>query len=139
MGKYKIISVLANHSIVTNGENHAFHYIIETPEGKKIFYGLDGAWFLRPSWEEMKKHKFDIMIFDCTAGDSDDWRLFEHNTIPMLRMMVKEIGERKMLAENGKLIASHFAKSLHGTHEETENILSEINVLTAYDGLKLDF
>ncbi|MBQ7794898.1 MAG: hypothetical protein IJ366_10335 [Clostridia bacterium] len=138
MGNYSIMPILANHDVVINGDSCAYHYIIETSDGKTIFYGLDGAWFLRPSWEEMKKHMFDIMIFDCTVGDNDDWRLFEHNTISMLRTMIKEIKERNILKDNGRLIASHLAKTLHGSHEETELILNKIDVLTAYDGMKLE-
>lgn len=139
LGEYNITPLLANHDVVADGEAFAFHYIIETSDGKKIFYGLDGAWFLNPSWQVMKKHKFDIMIFDCTVGDSHDWRIFEHNTIPMLRTMIKEIQEQKLVKDDGKLIASHMARTLHGSHEETENILKKIGVLTAYDGLKISF
>ena len=89
--------------------------------------------------EEMKKHKFDIMVFDCTVGDSVDWRFFEHNTIPMLRMMVEGIKMTDMLEDNGLLVASHLARTLHDSHEETTQILQEINMLTAYDGMKLKF
>lgn len=137
MGKYEVIPLLANHQMVIDGDACAFHYIINTSDGKKIFYGLDGAWFLRPSWEVMKKYKFDIMVFDCTVGDKEDWRLFEHNTIPMLRMIVEGIKMADMLDDNGILVASHLARTLHASHEETKEILKEINMLTAYDGMKL--
>lgn len=139
MGNYEIIPLLANHQMVADGDSFAFHYIIKTPDKKTLFYGLDGAWFLRPSWQEMKKHKFDVMVFDCTVGDSDDWRLFEHNTIPMLRMMLDGIKEEKLLADGGKLVASHLARTLHTTHEETAKILEKIDTITAYDGMKIEF
>lgn len=137
MGEYIITPLLANHDVVARGDCYAFHYIIETG-GKKIFYGLDGAWLLRPTWQEMKNHKFDLMIFDCTVGDSHDWRIFEHNTIPMLRAMVKEIAQQNLLNQNGRLVASHLARTLHGSHEQTERILAELDMLTAYDGMKLN-
>lgn len=139
VGEYKVIPLLANHDIVADGNNYSFHYIIETSDGKKIFYGLDGAWFLRSSWEEMKKHKYDIMVFDCTVGDKDDWRAFEHNTIPMLRIMLKEVRNNKLTVSDGKLIASHMARTLHGSHKQTQSILSEIGMLTAYDGFEVMF
>ena len=44
-----------------------------------------------------------------------------------------------MLDDNGVLVASHLARTLHGSHEETSKILKEINMLTAYDGMKLVF
>lgn len=139
MGKYEVTPLLANHQIVIDGDACAFHYIIKTPDGKKVFYGLDGAWFLRPSWEEMKKHKFDVMVLDCTVGDSNDWRLCEHNTVPMLRMLVEGIHMENMIAENGVIVASHLARTLHKPHEETKEILKKAGMLTAYDGMKLVF
>lgn len=87
----------------------------------------------------MKRHRFDAMVFDCTVGDMDDWRLFEHNTIPMLRMMIKEIRHRDMVKENGVLIASHLARTLHGTQEQTQESLKPLDMLVAYDGMKISF
>lgn len=139
VGNYTIIPLLSNHDVVIAGDRCSYNYIIKTPDDKEVFYGLDGAWFLRPSWQEMKKHKFDIMVFDCTVGDCDDWRLFEHNTIPMLRTIVKAIKESDMIKKSGKLIASHLAKGLHLPHRETEKILNKINVSTAFDGMNISF
>jgi len=139
IGDYEVIPLLANHQMVICGDACAFHYIINTPNGKSIFYGLDGAWFLRPSWEVMKKYKFSLMVFDCTVGDKNDWRMFEHNTIPMLRMIVEGIKTADMLDDNGMLVASHLARTLHTSHEETNKILEKIDMLTAYDGMKLVF
>lgn len=136
---YKIIPLLANHEMVCDEENLACHYIIETSDGKKLFYGLDGAWFLRPSWQEMKKHKFDVMVFDATCGDYHDWRIFEHNTIPMLREITEEIRVQKVISENGILVASHLARTLHLPHKETAEILEKFGVVCAYDGLTIEF
>lgn len=139
MGGFEITPILANHHMVIDGNSCAFHYIITDKSGKKIFYGLDGAWILRPSWEEMKKHKFSIMVFDCTVGDKSDWRLFEHNTIPMLRMIIEGVKSADIVAENGVLVASHLARTLHGSHEETKEILQKIGVAIAYDGMNIQF
>lgn len=137
IGGYNVTPLLANHMEVTTQTKKAYHYIIKTPAGKEIFYGLDGAWLLRPSWQEMLKHRFDLMIFDCTVGDRDDWRLFEHNTIPMLRKMVAEIREKDLVKENGYLVASHMARTLHVSHEYTARVLAEMGMIAAYDGLQL--
>lgn len=139
MGGYRIMPVLANHDVVVTAEDAAVHYIIQTPDGKTLFYGLDGAWFLRPSWEEMKKYRFDLMVLDATVGDRADWRIFEHNTIPMLRMMAEEIKSRDMVAENGLLVASHLSRTLHASPEETDAIMRRFGLLTATDGLCLAF
>ena len=134
-GNYTIIPLLANHEIVALDNKFAYHYIIITPDEKVIFYGCDGAWLLRPTWNKMLEYKYDAMIFDCTVGDSDDWRLFEHNTIPMLRTMLKEIRAKEMIKENGVAIASHLARTLHVSHEETVEILKKLDMETAFDGM----
>ena len=139
MGAYEITPLLANHHVILDGDACAFHYTIKTPDGKEVFYGLDGAWFLRPSWEEMKKHKFDVMVLDCTVGDNNDWRLCEHNTIPMLRMLVEAIHMENMIAENGVIVASHIAIPLHRPHTETKELLKNSGMHTAYDGMKIVF
>lgn len=139
IGRYLVIPMLANHDIVADGDKFALHYIIKTPDGKTLFYGCDGAWLLRPTWNKMLEYKFDVMVFDCTVGDSDDWRLFEHNTIPMLRTMLKEVREKEMIKEGGKAIASHLARTLHVSHEETAKILEKLDMLTAFDGMKIEF
>lgn len=139
LGRYSVIPMLANHDIVADGDKFALHYIIKTPDGKTLFYGCDGAWLLRPTWNKMLEYKFDLMVFDCTVGDSDDWRLFEHNTIPMLRTMLKEVREKEMIKAGGKAIASHLARTLHVSHEETVKILEKLDMLTAFDGMKTEF
>lgn len=139
LGKYKVMPVLANHDVVQHGIRQACHYIIRTPNHQTVFYGLDGAWFLRPSWKEMCRHKYDVMVLDCTVGDREDWRLFEHNTIPMLRQMVREIHEKKLLNRDGVLVASHLARTLHDSHEQTEAVLKELSMMTAFDGMKIHF
>ena len=138
VGRYLVTPLSANHDEVITRTKKAYHYIIQTPAGRKIFYGLDGAWFLRPSWKEMLRHQFDLMVLDCTVGDSDDWRLFEHNTIPMLRKMTAEIKEKGLIREDGYLVASHMARTLHGTHDETAKVLHEMGMLAAYDGMKIE-
>ena len=139
MGEYEIIPLLANHMDIMNENSCSFHYIIKTFDSKTVFYGLDGAWFLRPSWEIMKKQKFDIMVMDCTVGDMNDWRFCEHNTIPMLRIMADGIRTSGMLLENGKIVASHFARTLHVSHEDTREVLEQMDVITAYDAMALEF
>ena len=139
VGDYTVMPLIASHSVPLDSEHTAMHHIVTTPEGKTLFYGLDGAWFFGPSWLVMKEYRFDAMVLDCTVGDSDDWRLFEHNTIPMLRTMTKGIREAGLVKDGGQLIASHMARTLHGSHEETAAILAGFGMAAAYDGMKIDF
>lgn len=139
LGKYKVMPVLANHDVVQHGGRQACHYIVRTPNRKTMLYALDGAWFLRPTWEEMKRHRFDVMVLECTVGDREDCRIFEHNNIPMLRYLVREIRSEKLPEKNGVIVASHISRNLHESTEHTTALLKEADILTAYDGLTLRF
>ena len=44
--------------------------------------------------------------------------------------------ENKMLNENSTVIASHLARTLHASHEETEHIFKEFGMIVAYDGVE---
>lgn len=139
IGRYRVTPVLANHDVVSRGTRRAYHYIIDTPDGKTLLYALDGAWFLCPTWEEMRRHMYDLMVLDCTVGDCDDWRLCEHNTIPMLRLLTRQMRAQKMLRRGGQIVASHFSRDLHGSHEETAHILEAFGVRAAFDGMRIEF
>ena len=55
----------------------------------------------------------------------------------MIRKMVDEINAKELMKEGGKLIASHMARTLHKSHEDTAEILEKINMITAFDGMKV--
>ena len=114
------------------------HYIF-TLGGKKLFYGCDGGWFVNPSFIFLKKQEIDIAVLDCTVGDYDgDFRIGEHNSIPMVKMMLPSLYNVGAIKENAEIILSHMAPSLHASHEETEKIAATFGARVAYDGLELD-
>ncbi len=127
-----VTSVPANHDPIA----HPQHFIFDI--GKKIFYGCDGAWFLNESFIFMKNKQLDAAVLDCTVGDYvGDFRLGEHNSIPMLRLMLPSMLNVKMISENTKIILSHLAPSLHKSHSETEKIAGDLGATVAYDGMRI--
>ena len=132
---YKVTALSANH-IVADSDEVALHYIFEKND-KSLFYGCDGGWFTASTWEYIRKLTFDKVVLDATVGDKDgDFRLGTHNSIPMLRLIVAAMRENKMLNENSTVIASHLARTLHASHEETEHIFKEFGMIVAYDGVE---
>jgi phosphoribosyl 1,2-cyclic phosphate phosphodiesterase len=114
------------------------HYIFTLGE-KKLFYGCDGGWFVNPSFIFLKKQKIDIAVLDCTVGNYDgDFRIGEHNSIPMVKMMLPSLYNVGAIKEDAEIILSHMAPSLHASHEETEKIAATFGARVAYDGLELD-
>lgn len=133
VGEYQITSLPANHT--------AFpcHYSIESGD-KKLFYGLDGAWLCFDTFYAMRKKKYDVMILDATVGDYEgDFRLAEHNSIPMIRMMEKSFPSMRAADEHTKIVLDHLARTLHKSYEETVEIAAKDGYIVAYDGMKLEF
>lgn len=125
---YIIRSYAANHCTAKD----PMHMVIESKkDGKRLFYGCDGAWMYYDTYKSLfALEHFDMMIFDCTIGDiHGDYRIFEHNNVAMIaemRELFKKICPRFM--------ASHLARTLHpATHEETAAVLAKYGFETAYD------
>ena len=126
-----ITGMPANHNPKMNPQ----HFIIELGE-KKMFYGCDGGWLLNETYGYMRKAQFDLMVLDCTVGDYvGDFRLGEHNSIPMIRLMLPSFATTKITTDATRIYLSHIAPSLHKSHDETEAIAGECGCILAYDGL----
>ena len=129
----KVTGLLANH----NESVYPQHILLET-EGKRIFYALDGAWFLHETYYALKNTNLDFLVLDCTCGDYEgDYRIGEHNSIPMIRLMLPSLKKWGAITEKTQVYAQHLAPSLHKSHEETVEILQKDGVYVAYDGLSL--
>lgn len=133
VGDYIITAVPANHRTADNPT----HLIIEEKSsGKRIFYGLDGAWLTYETAKYLRKLQFDMMLFDATLGsreDTDevlDYRIFEHNSIEMVEMLCNTY------KNNSKLFyISHMAKTLHRNHKELAEHMANFGIKVAYDNL----
>ncbi len=126
-----ITSLLANH----DQDSFPQHFLIESDD-KKIFYGCDGAWILNPTYYYLKDARLDMAILDCTCGDYvGDYRIAEHNTIPMIRQLLPSLKSFGIIDDNTKIYLSHLAPSLHKPHSDTVKIAQEFGAYVAYDGL----
>lgn len=132
VGETLMTSVPANHSAYPQ------HLSIKCGE-KSLFYGLDGAWFLNETIEYIRDKKYDIFVFDATVGDYlGDYRIGEHNSIPMIRMMIPSLKTLNIITEHTKLVLSHLAVCLHKSYEETCEIVKEDDFIISFDGYQMN-
>lgn len=111
------------------------HLLFEK-EGKKFLYACDGAWFLGDTLYALQDSHLDFIVLDGTCGDNvNEWRVGHHNSIPMLRILVPALRSIRAINEDTLVYISHIAPSLHKPHFETVELMKEINVKVAYDGL----
>ena len=130
----KVTGLVANHDEIVFPQ----HLLFEK-DGKKFFYGGDGAWFLNETYYALKNAELSLCVLDCTSGDyCGDFRMGEHNSIPMLRVMLPSLKTWKTVTEQTKVYITHLAPSLHKPHETTVEIMKEMDVEVAYDGLIIE-
>lgn len=128
---YKVTALPANHNF------GAVHFTIE--KDKNLFYGCDGAWMLMETFHALKDKNFDMMIMDATMGDYDgDWRVSEHNSIPMVRMLVKSFKNFGISNENTKIVLDHLSRTLQRSYEVTSECIKDDGFIIGYDGLELE-
>ncbi len=137
--KYEAAEDFYVTGLPANHDENAFprHLLIETG-GKKIFYGMDGGWLLNKTYAHLWKTHLDLAVLDGTCGDYEgDYRMGEHNSIPMIRLMLPSLRTVGVIDDHTLVYISHLAPSLHKPHEETVKICEKDNINVACDGLKL--
>lgn len=144
MPKHTVMEVAEGMTVESIDANHhpstfPQHYIF-TINGKQLLYATDGAWFLTESYKYLKDRNLDMMVIDATCGDYvGDYRMGEHNSIPMLRLMLPSLKTWGVINDGTKVYLTHLAPRLHLPHEETVDLVAKDGMEVAYDGLELDF
>ena len=134
---YRVRPLRSNHQTEFEGEQTMF-FLIEK-DGKKLVYGTDGAWMPTASGKYLYGQKIDCYLFDATCGDYEyEYRIFEHNTLPMTRIMLQVLRHKEAFAEDAKLVLTHIAPSLHRPHAELVEQAAADGLLVAYDGMELE-
>ena len=131
-----VTGLYANHD-----ENAAPQHLLFEIDGKRVLYATDGGWVVNASYNFLRQQTptLDALILDCTCGDYEgEWRIGEHNSIPMIRLMLPSFRKVKIIDDQTKVYATHLAPSLHKPHDETVEIMKEIGVSVAYDGLEIE-
>ena len=124
----------ANHNQSVNPQHLLFKI-----QDKSLLYALDGAWFLNEAYYELKNANLDLVVFDATCGDYlGDYRMGEHNSIPMIRMMIPSFKVWGTINDNTKIYLSHIAPSLHKPHAEIVKSVLADGMEVAFDGLEVN-
>lgn len=130
-----IVKPLAANHVVDETSEKPLHFLFKH-EDKQWLYAADGAWFLKSTWLELCKEKLDAIILDATIGEIvGDRRIFDHNSLPMIRIMLDTFKKQGVLNQNSYILLTHMARTLHPSHEEIELNLCKEGIIPAYDGL----
>lgn len=130
---FKVTGLIANHD-----ENAYPQHLYFEQDGKTFLYGCDGAWLIHETYKWLADKKLTLYVLDGTCGNYEgDFRIAEHNLIPMIRLMLPSLKTIKAITDDTILYISHLAPSLHKPHAETVELLKKDKINVAYDGLKI--
>ena len=132
----KVTPFRGNHR--GNVERYSAMYLLELPDGCKLFYGLDSADYLPETIEALQKVQIDIFISEATGG-----RNFAHSSnhlnLQSVHKLIEQLYCQGTLNNNSRVYLTHIN---HGTShsqmvECTERMRFPISTTVAWDGLKI--
>lgn len=130
---FEVTGLPANHDAAA-----CPRWLLMEKEGEKLLYATDGAWVCNDTYYYLRNSNLDLLIMDCTCGDKEgEYRIGEHNTIPMIRLMLPSFKTFGIITDKTKKVVTHLAPSLHKPHDEIQKNFNADSVTVAYDGLKL--
>lgn len=134
---YEILPLAANHRVSESTEQ-TLHFRIRK-EGAAAFYATDGAWLLKDTVAALMDVPLDAIVWDATIGNApDDYRIFEHNSLAMLRLMKESLKNQGVLTDATQIILTHLARTLHPSHRSLAPDLIQEGLLVAYDGMTVE-
>ena len=129
-----VTTMPANHELEIKGELAA-HLYFEFPDGKTLFYALDGAWFVPDTWRFLQKHRMDVIIWELTCGSLADWRLWAHCNLGMVKLMTDAFRFDGSIHDHTVMFCSHLARTLCPPQDIYERELRTNGYILAHDGL----
>jgi len=128
-----VTALAANH--VVQPPEQPLHYLLEAG-GRQVLYATDGAWLLKETWLRLRGLTLDGIVWDATNGDGrGDWRIFEHNSVDMIRVMLQTLRAEAIVSADTRLLLTHMARTLCAPHDEMERSLAPEGLAPAHDGL----
>lgn len=137
--EYSAAENLSVFAVDANHDEYSFpqHYIFQLG-GKKIMYATDGSWFLTRSYNRLKNIHLDLLILDATCGETvGEYRIAEHNTLPMIRLFLPSLKTVGIVDDNTKVYLTHIAPSLHRPHDAIQASVQADGMTVAFDGLEI--
>lgn len=137
---YRLTALCANHVVGDHPAEQPLHYIIEH-DGRRIYWGTDGAWIAPSAWYALRAVKpFDRMILDGTLGDvGGDGRIFTHNSLPMVRELAAAFRGAGLLKPDGRIVITHISRDSQYPTAELDALLAGDDIRATHDDERDEF
>ena len=119
------------------GENTAL-YLLELPDGRTLFYGLDSGPYFPETLQALRGRHIDIMVSECAFGTVQCTHK-QHLDIWELKKLAEQLYAQGTLNAKSALFITHIN---HGTsHREMLKALEEmdfpVSVTVCFDGIRI--
>lgn len=104
--------------------------------GRSALLGHDTGWYDPPTWEFLSGKPLDVLVLDCTYGAEDNDR--GHLGCPAVVRARDEMAKRGALAQDARVIATHFSHNGGWLHEELERFFAPHGIEVGWDGLRVE-
>lgn len=136
--KYKFTPLKGHHH--TDVEKNAANYLIDFPDGRKMYYALDSGPYLEETFEYLKNIKIDILISECTFP-VENMGIDVHMGLTEARQTLDRLFEQGTIDENTKIYMTHICcmgMNHNQIQEYWEKTAPQYNITVAYDGLSME-
>lgn len=137
VGKYKVTPLKGHHT--TNYEEHSANYLIEFPNGKKMYYAVDSGIYVEETFEYLKNIKLDLLIGECTFMTETEYP-GGHMNLYMEKLTLDRLWAQGTIDKDSIIYLTHICGVLK-THDELVQYWKELDVpydvKVAYDGLSI--
>ncbi len=132
---FHVIPMPSNHYADRENET-TLHYLMEK-DGKRLLYATDGGWLTTRENQIIGNRVLDAVVFDATVGEGyeDDFQIFHHNSVDMIRLMCASLRKTGRLRETSPVFLTHLSRTLHEPQAVLEQRI-EKPMIPCYDGLK---
>ena len=135
-GRLRFTALPANHQL-PNPAEQALHFLAETPCGN-LLYALDGAWMLKQAKQLIGKKRLDMIIWDATMSETGDYRIFEHNDLAMIGLMMQSLATTGNVHPDTVCVLDHTARTLWPSDpQEADKLATDRGWILAADGMEL--
>lgn len=133
--KYKFTPLKGHHH--TGVETNSANYIIDFPDGRKMYYALDSGPYLEETFEYLKNIKLDILVSECTFP-VEEMGIDVHMGLTEVRKTLDRLFEQGTINENTKIYMTHIC-CMGMNHNQLvkywEDTAPMYDITVAYDGM----
>lgn len=131
-GEYRITALLADHI----PDENCYIYDIEK-DRKRLLYAHDTGVFPEDTWRYLSGNRFDLISLDCTFVMRSNEK--GHLGLPNVYEIKQKMMRMGCADSNTKFVINHFSHNGNKTHDELADSAEKLGILTAYDGLTVEF